>query len=78
VFINLIKNAIEAMPHGGTITIQAAVNAHNKVQLTFKDEGVGMKKETIDKLGEPFFTTKTKGTGLGLTICLRILRDHGA
>ena len=78
VFINLIKNAIEAMPHGGTITILAAVNAHNKVQLTFKDEGVGMKKETIDKLGEPFFTTKTKGTGLGLTICLRILRDHGA
>jgi two-component system, sporulation sensor kinase C len=78
VFINLIKNAIESMPHGGTITIDADINSHNKVQLIFKDEGVGMKKETLDKLGEPFFTTKTKGTGLGLTICLRILRDHGA
>ncbi|MGG3912986.1 ATP-binding protein [Rossellomorea vietnamensis] len=78
VFINLIKNAIEAMPHGGTITIHADFNSHNKVHLMFKDEGVGMKKETLDKLGEPFFTTKTKGTGLGLTICLRILRDHGA
>ncbi|MCA1059010.1 PAS domain S-box protein [Rossellomorea aquimaris] len=78
VFINLIKNAIEAMPHGGTITLHAEINSHNKVQLTFKDEGVGMKKEVLDKLGEPFFTTKTKGTGLGLTICLRILRDHGA
>ncbi|WJV28800.1 ATP-binding protein [Rossellomorea sp. AcN35-11] len=78
VFINLIKNAIEAMPHGGTITVMACMISKNKVQLTFKDEGVGMKKETLDKLGEPFFTTKTKGTGLGLTICLRILRDHGA
>ncbi len=78
VFINLIKNAIEAMPHGGTITIHANITTQNKVQLSFKDEGVGMKKEILDKLGEPFFTTKTKGTGLGLTICLRILRDHGA
>ncbi|BCB03533.1 ATP-binding protein [Bacillus sp. KH172YL63] len=78
VFINLIKNAIEAMPHGGAITIQARNTSDNKVQVSFKDEGVGMKKETLDKLGEPFFTTKTKGTGLGLTICLRILKDHGA
>ncbi|RBP06670.1 ATP-binding protein [Rossellomorea aquimaris] len=78
VFINLLKNAIESMPHGGAITISADLSSYNKVQLIFKDEGVGMKKETLDKLGEPFFTTKTKGTGLGLTICLRILRDHGA
>jgi two-component system, sporulation sensor kinase C len=78
VFINLLKNAIEAMPHGGNIMIQAEMKENNKVELTFKDEGVGMKKQTLDKLGEPFFTTKTKGTGLGLTICLRILRDHSA
>jgi two-component system, sporulation sensor kinase C len=78
VFINLLKNAIEAMPHGGNIMISAELKENNKVELTFKDEGIGMKKQTLDKLGEPFFTTKTKGTGLGLTICLRILRDHYA
>ncbi|WP_082892755.1 ATP-binding protein [Rossellomorea aquimaris] len=78
VFINIIKNAIEAMPHGGNITIKATLNQDNKVEVTFKDEGIGMKKEVLEKLGEPFFTTKTKGTGLGLTICLRILRDHSA
>ena len=78
VFINLIKNGIESMPHGGTITIKAEQTDRNKIQVTFKDEGIGMKKEILDKLGDPFFTTKTKGTGLGLTICLRILRDHGA
>ncbi|WP_175989133.1 ATP-binding protein [Bacillus sp. Marseille-Q1617] len=78
VFINLVKNAIEAMPHGGNIMIQAGLNQYNKVEITFKDEGIGMKKQVLDKLGEPFFTTKTKGTGLGLTICLRILRDHSA
>ncbi|QWC24622.1 PAS domain S-box protein [Bacillus haikouensis] len=78
VFINLVKNAIEAMPHGGSIRIHAGMNDYNKVEISFKDEGVGMKKQVLDKLGEPFFTTKTKGTGLGLTICLRILRDHSA
>ncbi|MCA1053641.1 PAS domain S-box protein [Rossellomorea aquimaris] len=78
VFINLVKNAIEAMPHGGNILIKAELTDFNKVELIFKDEGVGMEKHILDKLGEPFFTTKTKGTGLGFTICLRILRDHSA
>ncbi len=78
VFINLIKNGIESMPRGGTITLKGLLNKHNKVVLTFEDQGVGMNRDILDKLGEPFFTTKTKGTGLGLTICLRILRDHRA
>jgi two-component system, sporulation sensor kinase C len=77
VFINLIKNGIESMSNGGTITIKAGKD-NGKVFVSVEDEGAGMKKETLDKLGEPFFTTKTKGTGLGLTICLRILRDHRA
>ncbi|MCP3739259.1 ATP-binding protein [Rossellomorea sp. BNER] len=75
VFINLIKNAIEAMPHGGNIYITAK-NKNGCAELSFRDEGVGMNKKTLKKLGEPFYTTKDKGTGLGLTVCLRILKDH--
>ncbi|RIW28763.1 PAS domain S-box protein [Bacillus salacetis] len=75
VFINLIKNAIEAQPNGGNIYIDAS-EMNGQILLTFEDEGEGMDKNTLNKLGEPFYTTKEKGTGLGFMVCLRILKDH--
>ncbi|MGG4490730.1 ATP-binding protein [Metabacillus idriensis] len=75
VFINLIKNAIEAMPNGGNIHISCRLKGE-AVIISIEDDGMGIPKEKISKLGEPFFSTKEKGTGLGLTVCLRIIKDH--
>jgi two-component system sporulation sensor kinase B len=72
VLINLIKNGIEAMPDGGTITI-AAYAEKDKVVINVYDHGVGMTKEQVQRLGTPFYSTKEKGTGLGLTVCFRII-----
>lgn len=74
-FINLIKNAIEAMPEGGSIYISTE-KVMNEWKITIKDEGKGMSEEDIQKIYDPFFSTKTEGTGLGLTICAAILKDH--
>jgi two-component system, sporulation sensor kinase A len=75
VFINFIKNAIEAMPDGGTVVIDIQKYA-NVVQLEFVDEGIGIPKDRLAKIGEPFYSTKEKGTGLGMMICQRIIRNH--
>lgn len=74
-FINLIKNAIEAMPEGGSIYISTE-KLMNEWEITIQDEGKGMSEEDIQKIYDPFFSTKTEGTGLGLTICATILKDH--
>ncbi|MEJ9210944.1 ATP-binding protein [Bacillus smithii] len=77
VLINLIKNAIEAMPEGGTVTIEAEVDhSEDHVVIRVIDEGIGIPRELISRLGEPFFSTKEKGTGLGLMICQRIIKNH--
>ncbi|MFK0522032.1 PAS domain S-box protein [Paenibacillus illinoisensis] len=75
VFINIIKNAIEAMPSGGIISIVTVVQA-NYIYIRFKDQGEGIPETLIHRLGEPFFTTKEKGTGLGLMMCYKIIGDH--
>lgn len=75
VFINIIKNAIESMPRGGIITISSFVQANN-IYIRFTDQGVGIPETLIHRLGEPFFTTKEKGTGLGLMMCYKIIDDH--
>ncbi|MBG9916962.1 ATP-binding protein [Bacillus sonorensis] len=75
VFINLIKNGIEAMPDGGKITISSEQEG-DFVKISIKDEGGGISQDDLDKLGEPFFSTKKEGTGLGLTICLNIIGAH--
>ncbi|MED0736582.1 ATP-binding protein [Aneurinibacillus thermoaerophilus] len=75
VFINILKNAIEAMPNGGQITVQLK-QQHDKVLLYFIDQGYGIPEERIQKLGEPFYTTKEKGTGLGLMISYKIIQSH--
>ncbi|MEH7633674.1 ATP-binding protein [Bacillus pumilus] len=74
-FINLIKNAIEAMPEGGSIYISTE-KVLNEWKITIQDEGKGMSQEDIQRIYDPFFSTKKEGTGLGLTICATILKDH--
>ncbi|MBB3109484.1 two-component system sporulation sensor kinase A [Paenibacillus phyllosphaerae] len=76
VFINLLKNAIEAMPDGGRIEIELKSVREGAISVTIKDEGIGIPMELIDKLGGPFYTTKSSGTGLGLMICNRIIQAH--
>lgn len=75
VFINVLKNAIESMPHGGQvhIAIQRLAN-HVSVQVT--DEGVGMDEETLNRIGDPFFTVKENGTGLGIMVSQKIIQSH--
>ncbi|GGH88518.1 signal transduction histidine kinase [Pullulanibacillus pueri] len=75
VFINLLKNAIEAMPQGGDILTQAESN-DTHLRILIKDQGVGIPENHIGNIGQPFFTTKEKGTGLGLAVCQQIIREH--
>ncbi|MCG1020308.1 PAS domain S-box protein [Sutcliffiella horikoshii] len=75
VFINLIKNGIEAMPNGGTIFIDTE-EEEEEVVIRLRDEGTGIPEDIITRLGEPFFTTKTTGTGLGLMITFNIIKNH--
>ncbi|RKL65591.1 hypothetical protein CR203_19920 [Salipaludibacillus neizhouensis] len=75
VFINFIKNAIEAMDQG-EITVKAR-KEDNFVVIEVIDEGCGIPKSLLSKVGEPFFTTKEKGTGLGLMVSYQIIEDHG-
>lgn len=75
VFINVIKNAIEAMPDGGTITLEEQ-QQNNSVVIVVSDEGGGVPEDMLPKLGEPFFTNKESGTGLGLMVSQRIIQAH--
>ncbi|MFY0543286.1 PAS domain S-box protein [Brevibacillus sp. H7] len=77
VFINIFKNAIEAMPHGGMITVEGSVREDGSVLIRISDSGCGIDPDRIPKLGEPFYTTKEKGTGLGLMVSYKIIENHG-
>jgi len=88
VFLNLVKNAFQAMKGSGTITIttRAETNFHIRGQGTaqkkfiwvdIEDQGVGIKEENLSQIFSPFFTTKHYGTGLGLSVCYRIVKEHG-
>ncbi len=75
VFINILKNAIEVMPNGGTITVSVS-RVEEGIRIAIRDEGSGIPKEKIKKLGEPFYTTKERGTGLGLMVSYKIIEEH--
>jgi len=75
VFINIIKNSIEAMPKGGFVDITIS-EEENVGEICIKDTGVGISKERLAKIGEPFFTLKEKGIGLGLTTSTKIVQEH--
>jgi signal transduction histidine kinase len=75
VLINLVKNAQAAMPDGGTLSIITNC-VDNDVHITVKDTGIGISKENIAKIFEPYFTTKETGTGLGLTLAFKIIKEH--
>lgn len=77
VFINILQNAVEAMDNGGVITIQVKKMDSGNIKFSFRDQGCGISDERLLKIAEPFFSTKEKGTGLGLMICQRIVEDHG-
>ncbi|MEH7179375.1 ATP-binding protein [Neobacillus vireti] len=76
VFLNLLKNAIDAMPDGGNIDVKVKAKAEGKISIQISDQGIGIPKERIPTLGEPFYTTKEKGTGLGLMTCYKIIESH--
>ncbi|MGJ7913244.1 ATP-binding protein [Neobacillus sp. LXY-1] len=76
VFLNLLKNAIEAMPKGGDIHIKVQEKEEGSIFIQIIDQGVGIPQDRISTLGEPFYTTKEKGTGLGLMTCFKIVESH--
>lgn len=76
VFFNLIKNAMEAMPDGGTLGIDISAG-DAFLRIDFTDSGMGIPEESLGRIFEAYHTTKTKGTGLGLMIVKRIIQEHG-
>ena len=75
---SVIVNALEAMPDGGTFTIRSLLSPNGKyIQLDMSDSGTGIPKDQLDKIYRPFFTTKRKGLGVGLSLVKRIVERHG-
>ena len=77
VFWNLARNALQAMPAGGTLRVGLERTAQGRARITVADTGEGMTPEQVERLFEPFNSTKEGGTGLGLSIAYQIVRDHG-
>ena len=77
IFGNIIHNAIQAMSHGGQLTIESATPAPEWVSVSFTDTGVGISEEKLGEVFEPLFTTKAKGIGLGLALTKTLVEGHG-
>jgi two-component system, sporulation sensor kinase E len=76
-FVNIMKNAIEAMADGGTLFVEVVRPNSVAVLMRFIDHGCGISAEVVRRVGEPFFTTKEHGTGLGLMVSQKVIQDHG-
>lgn len=78
VFLNMISNARDAMPEGGTLTVKT-LSRGGTVMIEISDTGVGIREQHLDKIFDAFFTTKeaTKGVGLGLSVCYGFIKEHG-
>ncbi|MGE7867567.1 ATP-binding protein [Bacillus paramycoides] len=76
VFINILQNSIEAMPDGGKISIHMKEMNEDGVIIDIVDAGIGIPEERIKRLGEPFYSTKEKGTGIGLMLSYKIIESH--
>jgi signal transduction histidine kinase len=74
VFLNLILNAVDAMPEGGRLDIATRQLGDSQVGVTIRDSGRGIPEEHLSRIYEPFFTTKERGTGLGLSISYGIVK----
>jgi signal transduction histidine kinase len=74
---NIIENALHAMPGGGSLLIAATLLDPQHVQLEIRDTGVGMDRDSLDRIFEPYFSTRGSGTGLGLTIAKRNVELNG-
>lgn len=74
-FINILKNAIESMPNGGIVWITCALTEDGYIKISIKDQGIGMTKKQLDRLGSPFYSLKEKGTGLGMMVSFQIIHS---
>jgi len=75
-FLNVLLNSIEAMDHGGQITVSTS-QRNGSVNLVIADTGPGIPKQDLQRVFDPFYTTKPRGTGLGLSVVHSIMREHG-
>ena len=77
-FMNLVLNAVQAMPGGGRLSIKSFTTSPRKVQIVITDTGMGIPEDSIKNIFDPFFTTREGGTGMGLAITYRIIKEHKA
>lgn len=73
--INILKNAVESMPNGGIVWVTCSSTNNEYIKITIRDQGVGMTKKQIERLGSPFYSLKEKGTGLGMMVSFQIIRS---
>jgi PAS domain S-box-containing protein len=77
ILINLVTNAVQAMPEGGRLTVKSKVNPEGQVSVAVKDTGVGIPEKIKPQIFTPLFTTKPRGQGFGLAVCKRVIEAHG-
>jgi signal transduction histidine kinase len=78
IFLNLITNAVQAMPHGGELSVRTSLGTDHRVRLEFGDTGIGIPPHQLNDISNPFFTTKSpgQGTGLGLSVVHSVVRRY--